>query len=112
MLVLMDAKQPLALERRQPYLFQDGKRLRNRIPLREDHKGMSREQLTAQLTRELPKQALHPISADGSPKSLPHHNTDSAAAHVCSANHHIKQSRRDTTAVLLGKLDVAAAFEK
>jgi len=111
-LVLMDAKQPLVLERRQPCLFQDGKRLRNRIPLREDHKGMSREQLTTQLTRELPKQAFHPISADGSPKSLPHHNTDPAATHVCSANHQIKQGRRDTTALLLSILNVAAAFEK
>lgn len=71
MLVLMDTKQPLTLERRQPHLFQDGKGLHNRAPFGEDHKGQSREQLTAQLPRELPKQALHPISADGSPNRFP-----------------------------------------
>jgi hypothetical protein len=35
----MDTKQPLALERRTPHLFQDGKGLRNRIPLGKDYKG-------------------------------------------------------------------------
>ncbi len=112
MLVLMDTKQPLTLERRQPHLFQDGKGLHNRTPFGEDHQGQSREQLTAQLPRELPKQALHPISADGSPESLPHHDTNPAATHVSPANHHIKQGSRDTTAVFLGVLDVATAFQE
>jgi hypothetical protein len=108
----MDTKEPLALERRQPYLFQDGKGLYNRIPLREDHKGVAGEQCTAQLPRELSKQALYPISADGTPEPLPNHNTNPAATHVSPTNHHIKQGCRDATAVLLGILDIATAFQE
>ena len=105
-------KQPLALKRCQPHLFQDGKGLANRIPFGEDHKSMPGKQLTAQLPREFPKQALHPISADGSPESLPHHNTDPTAIHISPANDQIKQGGRDTPAMLLGILDVAAAFQE
>jgi len=112
MLVLMDTKQSLPLERRQPHLFQDDKGLRNRVPFGEDHKSMSGKQLTAQLPRELPKQALYPISTDGSPESLSHHNTNPAAIHVSPANNQIKQGGRDTPAMLLGILDVAAAFQE
>jgi len=73
---------------------------------------MSWKQLTTQLPRELPKQALHPISADGSPESFSHDNPDPAATHICPANQHIKQGGRDTTAVLFGILDVATAFQE
>jgi hypothetical protein len=108
----MDTKQLLALKRRQPRPFQDGKGLHNRIPLGEDHKVQSREQLTAQLPCKLPKQALYPISANGYTEPLPHHNTDPAANPVGPANDHIKQGGRDTVSVLLGILDVAAAFQE
>jgi len=108
----MGTKQLLSLERRQPYLLQDSKGSRNRIPLGEDHKVMSGKQLTSQLPCEFPKQALHPISADGSPESLPHHNTDPASTSLSPANHDIKQGSRDTATVLLGILDVAAALEE
>jgi hypothetical protein len=108
----MDTQQPLALERRQPCLFQGSKGLNNRLPFWEDHKGLSLEQLTFDLPREFPKQAFHSIPADGSSESLPHHNTDPAASYIGRANHHVKEGGRDTTPVLLGILDVAAAFQE
>jgi hypothetical protein len=108
----MDTKQPLALKRRQPCPFQDGKGLHNRIPLGEDHKVQSREQLTTQLPCQFPKQALYPIPADGYTEPFPHHNTDPAANPVSPANYHIKQGGRDTASVLLGILNVAAAFQE
>jgi len=46
-LARMHTKQPLALKRRYPHLFQDGKGLCNRISFGEDDQGMSRDQLTA-----------------------------------------------------------------
>jgi hypothetical protein len=62
--------------------------------------------------RELSKQAFHPIPAHGSPESLPYHNTDTTPAYISLANHHVKERGRDSTAVLLGMLDVAAALQE
>jgi len=102
----------LALKRREPHLFQNSKGLHDRIPFGEDHEVVSREQVTAQLPSEFPKQSLRPISADCSPKSLPYHNSYPAAARVSPANHHIKQGSRNTTTVCFSILYIAAAFEK
>ena len=65
-----------------------------------------------QLTRKFPKQAFDPISADGSPESLPYHNTNPAAIRVSPANHYIKQGGRDTMTMLLGIFDIAATFQE
>jgi hypothetical protein len=73
---------------------------------------MSLKQLSLDVPREFSEQAFHPIPAHGSPESLPHHNTDTTLANISRANHHVEKRGRDSTAVLLGILDVAAALQE
>jgi hypothetical protein len=108
----MGPQQPLALECQQPYFFQYSKWLHNRIPLWEDHKELPLKQLTLHVAREFSKQAFDPIPAHGSPESFPHHNTDTTPTDISRANHHVKEGGRNPTTVLLGILDVAAAFQE
>ena len=68
--------------------------------------------MTAQVPCELPIQAFYPISANGYTEPFPHHNTDPAAHPVSPTNYHIKQGGRDTVSVLLGILNVSAAFQE
>ncbi len=109
---LRGAKHPLSPESRAPDCFQRVEGQPHRIALREDEKGVPRNQLPINLSCQLPKQALRSIPPDCPSETLPHHDAHAGVIIFRSADQQIERWSRQAAPVLLDMFDVTTRAEE